>query len=96
MKENKYQRELIKRIKERFPGCEVLKNDPTYIQGVPDLTILYNNKWATLECKREADSLLRPNQAYYISKFDSMSFSRIIYPENEKEVLDELQQSFES
>lgn len=96
MKENEYQGRLIKKIKERFPGCEVLKNDPNYIQGVPDLTILYKDKWAALECKRSADATLRPNQSYYISKFDSMSFSRLIYPENEEEVLNELQQSFGS
>ena len=96
MKENEYQGKLIKKIKEMFPGCEVLKNDPNYIQGIPDLTILYKDKWATLECKRSANAKLRPNQSHYISKFDSMSFSRLIYPENEKEVLDELQQSFES
>lgn len=96
MKENVYQGKLIKKIKERFPGCEVLKNDANYIQGVPDLTVLYKDKWAMLECKKQADSSLRPNQAYYISKFDSMSFSRLIYPENEEEVLNELQRSFES
>ena len=96
MKENEYQGRLIKKIKERFPGCEVLKNDPNYIQGVPDLTILYKDKWAALECKRSADASLQPNQSYYISKFDSMSFSRLIYPENEEEVLNELQQSFGS
>lgn len=96
MKENEYQGRLIKKIKERFPGCEVLKNDPNYIQGVPDLTILYKDKWATLECKRSKEASLRPNQSYYISKFDSMSFSRLIYPENEEEVLNELQQSFGS
>lgn len=96
MKENEYQGRLIKKIKERFPGCEVLKNDPNYIQGVPDLTILYKDKWAALECKRSKEASLRPNQSYYISKFDSMSFSRLIYPENEEEVLNELQQSFGS
>lgn len=96
MKENEYQGRLIKKIKERFPGCEVLKNDPNYIQGVPDLTILYKDKWAALECKRSADASLQPNQSYYISKFNSMSFSRLIYPENEEEVLNELQQSFGS
>lgn len=96
MKENKYQGELIKKLKKIFPGCEVLKNDPNYIQGVPDLLILYKDKWAALECKKSANANLQPNQSYYISKFDDMSFSRLIYPENEEEVLYELQQSFES
>lgn len=74
----------------------VLKNDPTYIQGIPDLTILYNNKWATLECKRSDKESHRPNQDYYVSIMDKMSFSRFICPENEKEVLNELQSALRS
>lgn len=93
-KENEFQADLIKEIKERFPGCEVLKNDPNYIQGIPDLTVLYKNKWATLECKKSEDEPFRPNQPYYISKMNDMSFSRAIYPENKEKVLDELQQTF--
>ena len=93
-KENDFQADLIKEIKERFPGCEVLKNDPNYIQGIPDLTVLYKDKWATLECKKSEHEPFRPNQPYYISKMNGMSFSRAIYPENKEKVLDELQQTF--
>jgi 3-hydroxymyristoyl/3-hydroxydecanoyl-(acyl carrier protein) dehydratase len=77
-----------------FPGCVVLKNDPNYLQGIPDLTIFWNNRWATLEVKKEANAPHQPNQDYYVAKMDDMSFSRFIYPENKKEVLNELQQSF--
>lgn len=94
--ERDYQAKLIKSIKAILPGCMVLKNDPTYIQGIPDLTILYNNKWATLECKRSDKESHRPNQDYYVSIMDEMSFSRFICPENEKEVLNELQSALRS
>lgn len=94
--ERDYQAKLIKNIKAILPGCMVLKNDPTYIQGIPDLTILYNNKWATLECKRSDKESHRPNQDYYVSIMDKMSFSRFICPENEKEVLNELQSALRS
>lgn len=94
--ESQFQSRLIKKIKKRFPGCIVLKNDPEYIQGFPDLTILYKNHWAVLECKRSNDSFHRPNQDHYILKTNQMSFGRFISPENEKEVLDELQRSFEA
>lgn len=77
-----------------FPGCVVLKNDPNYLQGIPDLTIFWNNRWATLEVKKEANASHQPNQDYYVGKMNEMSFSRFIYPENKKEVLHELQQSF--
>lgn len=91
MRENKFQSDLIKELKERFPGCIVLKNDPNYIQGIPDLTILYENKWATLECKKSAKEKKQPNQPYYVKKMNDMSFSSFIYPENKEEVLDGLQ-----
>lgn len=96
MRENRYQAGLIRRLKERFPGCVVLKNDANYIQGIPDLTIVYKNRWAMLECKQMVSSNRRPNQEYYIQKLDGMSFARFISPENEEEVLNELERSWES
>ena len=96
MLENKFQAGLIKEIKNRIPGCLVLKNDPNYIQGFPDLTVLYKDKWALLEAKREEKASRRPNQGFYISMADKMSFARFICPENKEEVLNELQQAFES
>lgn len=94
--ESKFQSELIKEIKERFPGCIVMKNDSAYIQGIPDLLVLYNDKWASLECKKEANASKRPNQQYYVEKMDKMSFSKFIYPENKEVILDELQRTFKS
>ncbi len=93
-RENKYQPKLIKKLKERFPGCIVLKNDPNYIQGIPDLTVLYKDHWALLECKREEEARKQPNQPYYISKAKQMSYGAFVYPENEEEVLRDLQQAF--
>lgn len=92
--ESSFQHGLIEDIKKRFPGSIVMKNDPTYIQGIPDLTILYKNKWATLECKRGKKASKRPNQEYYVNAMNNMSFSRFIFPENKEEVLDELEQAF--
>ena len=89
--ERDFQAKLIKELKELFPDCIILKNDPTYKQGIADLTILYGSKWATLEVKRSEKSSHRPNQDYYVDKMDEMSFSRFIFPENKEEVLRELQ-----
>ena len=91
--ERNFQSSLIKELKDRFPGCIVMKNDADYIQGIPDLTILYNDKWAMLECKRSNSASKRPNQEYYVTKADDMSFARFISPENREAVLDELQQA---
>ena len=94
MKENKFQSDLKKELKNMFPGCIVTKLDSGDIQGIPDLLILYKNKWATLENKRNAKATKRPNQEYYVNKMDEMSFSRFIYPENKDMVLEELRREF--
>lgn len=99
MLERHYQRGLIKRIKELLPGCFVLKNDPNYIQGIPDLTILYRDRWALLEVKRSEAEYLKdqqPNQDWYVNRLNEMSFSAFIFPENEREVLDALQQALQT
>ena len=93
-KESDFQAKLIRKLKEMLPGCVVLKNDPGYIQGFPDLTVLYGKHWAVLECKRSADASRQPNQEYYIALTGNMSFGRFIFPENEEEVLRDLQQAF--
>lgn len=93
-KESKFQSELIKELKERFEGCIVMKLDSGYLQGIPDLLVLYKKKWATLECKRNSKSTKRPNQDYYVDKMNEMSFSRFIFPENKEEVLNDLEQAF--
>ena len=95
-KESDFQSNLIKELKDRFPGCVVMKNDPNYIQGIPDLSILYKDKWATLECKKSSKATHRPNQEYYVQKMNEMSFSRFIFPENKDEVLNDLQKTFGS
>jgi hypothetical protein len=93
-KEGIFQDKLLKRLEELFPGCIVMKNDSSYIQGIPDLTILYKDRWAVLECKKSKNEPHRPNQDYYVGLLNSMSYSSFIFPENMEEVLNELQQAF--
>ena len=95
IKESKFQANLVKRLKSEFPGCVILKNDENYIQGFPDLTILYKDKWAVLESKRFETASHRPNQDYYVNLLNGMSFSKFVYPENEEEVIDGLREVFE-
>lgn len=92
--ESKFQSDLIKELKVRLPGCIVLKNDPNYIQGIPDLTIFYKKHWATLEVKTHEQASHQPNQDYYVTTMNMMGFSAFIYPENKEEVLNGLQQAF--
>ena len=92
--ESKFQAHLIQRLYEMFPGCVVLKNDSGYQQGIPDLTILYKRKWAMLEVKASADAAEQPNQRYFVDQLRGLSFAAFIYPENEEDVLYELQQAF--
>ena len=90
--ESGFQDRLIDKLEKLFPGCMVFKMDQ--IQGIPDLLVLYKDKWASLECKRSASAKRQPNQEYYVGKMNEMSFSRFVSPENKEEVLYELQQVF--
>lgn len=94
MAERHYQAELIKKLRLRFPDCVILKNDSSYMQGVPDLIILWNDRWAMLEVKAHADSDEQPNQRWYITRLNEMSYAAFVYPGNEEEVLDEIQRAF--
>ena len=96
MLERQFQAKLIKELKKRFPGCIVMKSDSGYLQGIPDLLILFNDRWAALECKQSTGARKQPNQEYYVNKMNEMSFSRFIYPENKEEVINDLQQTFQS
>ena len=91
--ESGFQDKLIADLKKIFKDCMIFKMDQ--IQGIPDLLILYKNKWATLENKKSASAKRQPNQDYYVDKMNNMSFAAFIYPENKEEVLYELQQAFE-
>lgn len=93
MLERDYQSRLIRRLRQRFPGCIILKNDTDYLQGIPDLLILYNDRWAALEVKPSTNAPVQPNQEYYIDTMNNMSFAAFVYPDNEREVLDALQQA---
>ena len=92
--ESDIQGPLIKEIEKRYPGCIVLKNDANYKQGIPDLTVMYHDKYAILETKRNENASYRPNQETYLKLFDNWSFGRRIQPENKEEVLNELDAFF--
>lgn len=95
MLESRFKTKLINELQDLFPGCMVVHLDPNEYQGIPDLLILYKNKWAALEGKRSERDIHQPNQDYYVEKMDRMSFASFIYPENKQEVLDELQRTFQ-
>lgn len=95
MKESTFQANLKKELKSIFPGCMILKQDGSNApQGIPDLLVLYKDKWASLECKRSSNAHKQPNQEYYVNQMNDMSFSRFVSPENKEEVINELQRAF--
>lgn len=91
MKESIYQGLIIRRLEKEYPGCLVIKNDSGYIQGIPDLLILFENRWAMLEVKASEDAPTEANQPYYVEYLNNMSYAAFIYPENEDEIFYELQ-----
>ena len=94
MIESKFQKKVVDSIRSLYPDCLILKNDPNYIQGIPDLMVLIGSHWCALECKRSINAPISPNQEYYVSKMNDMSFASFVYPENLSEVLDAIQQAF--
>ena len=88
--EKDFQHFVIKILKAKFPEGYILKNDASYVQGIPDIIMLYENKWIALEIKRSCKSSKRPNQEYHVNKMNAMSFSRFVYPENFDEVIKEI------
>ena len=94
MLESEFQNKLIQELKRMFKGCIVTKLDSSHIQGIPDLLILYNDKWATLECKKSVRAKKQPKLEYFFGRLIDMSFSSFICPEYKVEVLLDLQQAF--
>lgn len=90
--ESGFQDKFRDELKILFPGCMIFKMDQ--IQGIPDLLVLYKNKWASLEMKKSSTAKHQPNQDYYVDLLNKMSFSRFVFPENKEEVLQELKQFF--
>lgn len=93
--ESIFQSRLKATIESMFPGCMILKNDSNYLQGIPDLIILYRDKWAMLEVKKSEHAPHQPNQDYYIQLLGEMSYAAFVYPSNEEEILRGLQKAFE-
>lgn len=91
MRESQYQAYLIELLRELLPGCYILKTDANYIQGFPDLLILFNDKWGVLEVKRSLREPYQPNQEYYLDELNKLSFAAMICPENQEDVLHALQ-----
>lgn len=90
--ESGFQDKLMSDIEDMLPGCMVFKMDQW--QGLPDILVLYNDTWFSLECKKEKNAEHQPNQDYYVDLMNQMSFSRFIYPENKEEVLNEILRTF--
>ncbi len=94
-KESEFQKRFIKKVENLFPDCVILKNDSSYKQGIPDLSIFYKSKYAFIECKKSEKEHRQPNQEHYINKFNQNAFGSFVYPENEREVLQMLKLYFE-
>jgi len=94
-RESSFQSYIIRTLRAMVePDGFVLVQDGSYIQGFPDILILYKDRWAALECKRHIDAHEQPNQRYYINLInEKMTFASFISPENEEEVINDLQQA---
>lgn len=96
MLERDYQKKLKDKLQARFPDAIIFKTDPAAMQkqGFPDLLILRKDKWAALEVKADEKANHQPNQEDYINQIKYMgNYAAFIFPENEKEILNELERA---
>lgn len=91
--ESKFKRELIRKLKEQYPGAVILKNDANDKIGIPDHLMLYGRHWIAFEAKASQHAAHRPNQDYWVNLLNSMSFASFVYPQNEGWFLHEVQRS---
>ena len=94
MVESKFKTDFIHELEETFDGCIILLGNSSYLQGIPDILILWRNRWAALECKDHEKARVQPNQRYYVNLMNEMSFSAFVYPKNKDTVLRDLQYAF--
>lgn len=92
--EGRFKEEFSNELSFLFPDIVMLKNDEQMLQGVPDMLLLFEDKWAMLEFKANENSAVQPNQRYYVGLFNTMSYSTFVFPENRDEVLEELSRHF--
>lgn len=92
--ESEFVPELKEELNHRFPGCFIIKLDANQYQGIPDLLVLWKDRWAVLETKRGRTSKNQPNQEYYVDKFGEMSFAAFVHPRNCEQVLDDMERAF--
>lgn len=90
MKESTFQKKVIQALKNNFRDSIILKTDSAHIQGIPDLLVLYKNKWAALEIKNSINASYQPNQEYYLDLMNSMSYASVVHPDNIWDVIMDL------
>ena len=94
-KESEFKTKLYREIRKKFPGTEVVPNDPSFVQGFPDATVyLPNGKYILLEGKKTKTSARQPNQDYYVNESPLAPNAMFVYPENKKEVMKEIERRY--
>jgi hypothetical protein len=89
-REGPYKTRLKHRIEGELPGSVIVKLDAADLQGIPDLLVLFGERWGSLEVKFSLRARIQPNQPYWVERLNAMSFAAFICPETEEEVLHEL------
>ena len=94
MKETTFDRQFCKKLRQLLPGCLILKGQSAQLQGIPDRLVIWQDRWAFLEFKRSKTAVRQPNQEWYVGMLNDWSYASFVYPENEEQVLHEIQQAF--
>lgn len=90
MLESEVQKQFIDWVYNAFPEAIVMKNDASYLLGVPDLTIIVRSRWAFIETKKCSNSHKQPLQEDYIQYADTWAFGAFVDKDNAYRVFNEL------
>lgn len=93
--EGEYKTDSLKRLQGvlmmRYGRCLIMKNDPTFKQGMPDQIVIVEPFHVFLEYKRSKSESHRPNQDYYVNLFNKQGgYAAFIYPDIEQQIFQEV------
>lgn len=86
MKESNFQSTLIKWLRSNGCFCWKMQQNATTQSGVSDILFLFLDSYGFIECKKDANSSLRPGQKEFLDSQKEYAFAEIAYPEIFEEV----------
>ena len=93
MRESDFKTSFQKKLKREIKPVAILqyKQDSTTVKGFPDTIVILEGITIFIEFKKSRNAKFQPLQKEWVKKLnDNGHFAFICYPENQKEILEEI------